>query len=49
MTNDNHHDHSHKKLHPILEALLKGVAEALTRYFLEHGADLATWIHHLLM
>ena len=53
--NDNDHDHdpNRRSLHPILETLLKGAAEALTLYGLEHAASIAAtctaWIHRLLM
>ena len=49
--NENHGP-DRRKLHPILETLLKGAAEALTLYGLEHAASIATtcttWIRHLL-
>ena len=49
--NENHSP-DRRKLHPILKTLLKGAAEALTLYVLEHAASIATtctvWIRHLL-
>ena len=48
--NDNNNDDAHD---PILETLLKGAAEALTLYGLEHAASIAAtctaWIHRFLM